>query len=271
MGENSTAEKHLSLWIFTYFEARLSSAEICWPWSLSQSWGWWKSTKLWGWKGWFPRLRICVPPPLGSAQNPGWRVTPSSWCACVFPAHWNSESKCFQGLWCTYNILNHFCDVCTIIWDSEIFSPALCHSFPRIDPWMRFVLFKLKFFLRNMYILFIWHVLFSYRHADWKGLPQITPYNFSFPKRCFQTLGAQPTRQIAPANGLHHPSTRVPLHSSPQNCILLLLSVLKENLEPCIWRIPMTWKNKRGLMIKMISFLLYQLSLCLVCKSLLST
>lgn len=38
-----------------------------------------------------------------------------------------------------------------------------------------------------------------------------------------------------------------------QNCILLL--VLKENLELCIWRIPMTWKNKWGMVKRLSAFL----------------
>lgn len=111
-GENSTAKKYSPARFFLFWSQALTSRSFLAtkPQPILRS-----IRKLLSWKGQFPRLGLCVLSPIWSAQNPGGRSHPQA-DVLVFPIHWSSESECFQGPWCTYNMLsNHFCDMSIIL------------------------------------------------------------------------------------------------------------------------------------------------------------
>lgn len=158
------------------------------------------------------------------------------------------------------------------MWDSGIFQPRPLPFFSQNLSMNEVVLFKLNFFLQN--IIFCLSDMFcsitdmQTERACHKSFHKI----LAFPKPCFETLRAHSARQTCLCI-----LASTCIHTHPASVTLLTSTELHSTSSPKgkPWALYMKNSNdlekQMGNGEKIICFLISQLSLCLLCKSLLPT
>lgn len=124
-------------------------------------------------------------------------------CLCVSSSVEVPIQVCPRFLVCLeahVSLPSDFCDVCCNR-GLRVFQHRL-QSFFFPESFQGQVLFRLTFFLPNIYVLFLWHVLFHRKHTDLGVLPRVTPWNFSYSREMLWDLKCAIYRTNCPSHWL---------------------------------------------------------------------